>query len=51
MQFSGKKSKYLKAAEVGQCEEAIARGKKLNRLERGIEMLRQKVEKIERLDR
>ncbi|MBD2067286.1 hypothetical protein H6F93_07055 [Leptolyngbya sp. FACHB-671] len=50
-QFGGKKSKYLKASEVGQYEEAIARGKELNRLEREMETLRQKIEKIERLSR
>lgn len=48
-QFSGKKSKYLKASEVGQYEEAIARGKELKRLEREIGALQQKLEKIERL--
>jgi hypothetical protein len=46
-QFGGKKSKYLKASEVRQYEEAIARGKELKRLEREIGALQQKVEKIE----
>ncbi|MBD1999243.1 hypothetical protein H6G00_21955 [Leptolyngbya sp. FACHB-541] len=48
-QFGGRKSKYLKPSEVGQFEEAIARGKELKRLEREIGALRQKVERVEQL--
>ncbi len=46
-QFDGKKSKYIKVAEVGQYEAAIARGKQLKQLGRQIEALRQRVGKIE----
>lgn len=48
-QFGGKKSKYLKAAEVSQYEAAIARGKQLKELDRQIKTLQQRIEKIELL--
>ncbi|PSB25351.1 hypothetical protein [Stenomitos frigidus] len=46
-QFSGKKSKYVKSSEVGQYEAAIARGKHLKTLDRQIELLQKRVERIE----
>jgi hypothetical protein len=46
-QFNGKKSKYIKAAEVGQYEAAIARGKQLKQLDQQIETLRQRIGRIE----
>lgn len=48
-QFNGKKSKYLKASEVGQYEAAIARGKQLNQLSKQIEALRLQVTRLETL--
>ncbi|MBD1871339.1 hypothetical protein H6F95_29385 [Cyanobacteria bacterium FACHB-471] len=42
---------YLKAAEVEQYKEAIARAKELKRLKREIEVLRQKIERVEQLGR
>jgi hypothetical protein len=46
-QFDGQKSKYIKAAEVGQYEAAITRGKQLKQLDRQIEALHQRISKIE----
>lgn len=46
--FNGKKSKYLKASEVGQYEAAIARGKQLRSLVQQIETLQGRIQKIER---
>jgi hypothetical protein len=46
-QFAGKKSKYLKAAEIGEYEVAIARGKQLKQLEQQIKSLCQRISKIE----
>lgn len=46
-QFTGKKSKYLKVAEIGQYEAVIARGKQLKQLDRQIEALRQRIGKVE----
>ncbi|MBD1997514.1 hypothetical protein H6G00_12900 [Leptolyngbya sp. FACHB-541] len=40
---------YLKAAEVEHYEEAIAPVKELKRLKREIEVLRQKIERVEQL--
>jgi len=48
-QFGGKKSKYVKTAEVGHYEAAIARGKQLKHLDRQIEALRKQSSKIEAL--
>jgi hypothetical protein len=45
--FDGKKSKYLKIAEMRQYETAIARGKQLKQMDRQIEALRQRIGKIE----
>lgn len=45
--FDGKKSKYLKIAEMRQYETAIARGKQLKQVDRQIEALRQRIGKIE----
>ena len=46
-QFNGKKSKYVRAADVEQYEAAIARGKQLRQLDRQIEALHQRIVKIE----
>ena len=46
-QFSGKKSRYVKAAEVGQYAAAIARGQHLKHLARQIETLQRRIGKIE----
>jgi hypothetical protein len=46
-QFGGKKSKYVKASEVGQYEAAIARGKQLKELDRQIEALQKRITKVE----
>jgi hypothetical protein len=41
--FDGKKSKYLKMAEVGEYEAAIARGHQLKQFDQQIEALRQRI--------
>jgi len=46
-QFNDKKSKYVKAAEFGGYEAAIARGKQLKQLARQIETLQRRIGKIE----
>ncbi|MBD2067354.1 hypothetical protein H6F93_07395 [Leptolyngbya sp. FACHB-671] len=46
-QFDGRKSKYLKAFEVGQYEAAIARGKQLKELKRQSETLQKRIIKVE----
>ncbi len=46
-QFNGKKSKYIKASDVGLYQAAIARGKQLRQLDQQIEALRQRISKIE----
>lgn len=47
-QFDGRKSKYVRASEVGRYEAAIARGKQLKQLTQQIETLQKRLEKIER---
>ncbi|MEP0925359.1 hypothetical protein [Leptolyngbya sp. ST-U4] len=46
-QSAGKKSKYIKASEVGQYEAAIDRGKTLRQLDKKIELLRKRIEQID----
>jgi hypothetical protein len=46
--FNGKKSRYLKASEVSEAREAIARGWQIARLERKIAILQRDLDKIER---
>jgi hypothetical protein len=41
--FSGRKSRYLKADEVADFEAAIARGRKVRKLEKAIEKLKQQL--------
>jgi hypothetical protein len=48
-QFGGKKSKYVKASEVGQYEAAIARGKQVKQLAQKTEALQKRIRKIEAL--
>lgn len=48
-QFNGKKSKYIKASEVGQYEAAITRGKGLRQIDKEIELLHKRVNKINQL--
>ena len=48
-QFAGKKSKYLKAAEIGEYEAAIARGKQLKQLNKQIESLSQRISRVEKI--
>lgn len=47
--FGGKKSKYLKAAEVAEYEVAIARGKRIKALDKEIAKLRDRINKLEAL--
>jgi hypothetical protein len=42
-QFDGKKSRYLKADEVAEFKAAIVRGRKVRKLEKAIEVLKQQL--------
>ncbi|MBD2058119.1 hypothetical protein H6F88_19230 [Oculatella sp. FACHB-28] len=46
-QFNGRKSKYLKASEVGQYEAAIARAEQLKKLNWQIEAVQKRISKVE----
>lgn len=46
-QFGGKKSKYVKVADVGQYEAAIARGKQLKQLNQKITRFQQLLNQLE----